>query len=444
VEEFNGKVGLKVGMLQSLQSSFKSPESINGGTFTVVAHFAVEANLQRLSFITWDSKSFLHPALDAYPKGRIFLGQRMNPKRPDRLAGFEMKHPKPLWDPEMGAKKDSFWEPANFDPVPFMAWIWKTAAISSDGKHVRYIVDGKLVFELEAKLMPYDHDPKKKKQYPNQFVSKYVRLGGVNDGKELDGSKAFLNNIQVYDRAFSVKEIEARTKVHSPKDLPGKPIIAVDFGGLKPDTGVERIKNTGTLGGEFLSDEAHEALFKQEEVDRRPTVKTVDGVRVVTFDGENEFMKSQKGYPKPVGASYPFTFEAFVKVAPKGKGSLLGLGSRGGFSVANGQLDVNGMRRNTREGRYGRGAARPAASQEEQWKHLVYVFEGQRKPSHVYVDGEKVVENYFSSLYVPAAELMTLGKGLGGDIARLRMWRGIMSEEEIGKLAKEALGAVKK
>ena len=444
VEEFNGKVGLKVGMLQSLQSSFKSPESINGGPFTVVAHFAVEPNLQRLSFITWDSKSLLHPALDAYPKGTIFVGQRINPKRPDRLAGFEMKHPKPLWDPEMGAKKDSFWEPANFDPVPFMACIWKTAAISSDGEHVRYIVDGKLVLELEAKLMPYD--PKKKKHYPNQFVSKYVRLGGVNDGKELDGSKAFLNNIQVYDRAFSLKEIEARTKVHSPKDLPGKPIIAVDFGGLKPDTGVERIKNTGTLGGEFLSDEAHEALFKQEEVDRRPTVKTVDGVRVVTFDGENEFMKSQKGYPKPVGASYPFTFEAFVKVPPNGKGSLLSLGSRGGFILDNGQLDVdkNAMRRNTREGRYRRGAARPAASQEEQWKHLVYVFEGQRKPSYVYMDGEKVGENYFSSLYVPAAELMTLGKDFGGDIARLRMWRGIMSEEEIGKLAKDALGAVKK
>ena len=97
------------------------------------------------------------------------------------------------------------------------------------------------------------------------------------------------------------------------------------------------------------------------------------------------------------------------------------------------------MRRNTRGGRYRRGAARPANSKAQQWKHLVYVFEGQRKPSHVYVDGKKVSENYFSSWYVPAAELMTLGKGFGGDIARLRMWRGIMSEQEIGKLAKEAL-----
>jgi hypothetical protein len=436
VEEFNGKVGLKVGLLQSLQSSFKSPESINGGPFTVVAHFALEVNVQRLPFLFWDNKSFLHPTIDMYPKGTIFRGQRIHPKRPDRLAGYSMQHPKPIWDPEMGARKDSFWEPANFDPVPFMAWIWKTAAISSDGKHVRYIVDGKLVFEHEAKLMPYDP---KAKHGSNGRYNEYVRLGGTTDGRQLGGNKGFLNKIQVYDRAFSLKEIEARTKVHSPRDLPGKPIIAVDFGGLKPDTGVERIKNTGTLGGEFLSDEAHEALFKQEDVDRRPTVKTVDGVRVVSFDGENEFMKSQKGYPKPVGASYPFTFEALVKVPPNGKGSLLGLGSRGGFSLGNGQLKVDGMRRSTREGPYRRGAARPAASQEEQWKHLVYVFEGQRKPSHVYVDGEKVGENYFSAWYVPAAELMTLGKGFGGDIARLRMWRGIMSEEEIGKLAKEAI-----
>ena len=94
VEEYNGKVGLKVGLLQSLQSSFKSPESINGGPFTVVTHFAREVESQRLPLVTWDSKSLRLPEGGIYPSGTIFHGQRIHPNRPDRLAGFGMKHPK--------------------------------------------------------------------------------------------------------------------------------------------------------------------------------------------------------------------------------------------------------------------------------------------------------------------------------------------------------------
>jgi hypothetical protein len=37
---------------------------------------------------------------------------------------------------------------------------------------------------------------------------------------------------------------------------------------------------------------------------------------------------------------------------------------------------------------------------------------------------------------------MKIGKGYGGDIARMQMWRGVKSAEEIAKLAKAAHGRV--
>ena len=74
---------------------------------------------------------------------------------------------------------------------------------------------------------------------------------------------------------------------------------------------------------------------------------------------------------------------------------------------------------------------------------MVFVYEGRRKPSHVYVNGKQVSWNYFSAWYVPMMQKMTIGKGFDGDIARLRMWRGVKSAEEIAALAKQALATVK-
>jgi hypothetical protein len=54
-------------------------------------------------------------------------------------------------------------------------------------------------------------------------------------------------------------------------------------------------------------------------------------------------------------------------------------------------FNVAGLTRYTREGRHKEVATPRADSKEEQWKHLVYVFEGQRKPSRVYVDGKKAL-----------------------------------------------------
>jgi len=82
---------------------------------------------------------------------------------------------------------------------------------------------------------------------------------------------------------------------------------------------------------------------------------------------------------------------------------------------------VAGLTRYTRDGRQKEVATPRADSKDEQWKHVVYVFEGLRKPSRMYVDGKKVSEDYFSIWYVAPAKKMTIGNGFSLDLIWLAM-----------------------
>ena len=76
------------------------------------------------------------------------------------------------------------------------------------------------------------------------------------------------------------------------------------------------------------------------------------------------------------------------------------------------------------------------------WVHVACVYEGSRKPSHVYVDGKRVNSVYWSAFFARPDYQMKIGNGFGGGIARMRMWRGVKSTEEIAALAKAAHGRV--
>jgi hypothetical protein len=169
-------------------------------------------------------------------------------------------------------------------------------------------------------------------------------------------------------------------------------------------------------------------------------VETVDGIRAVRFDGTNEFMRSEEIAPDAVTDNDPFTFEAFIKSDPNSRGGgLLQFGPRAGFADSGDGMKVSSMLRSYREKKPNRRHLKNSAG----WKHLVFVYEGRRKPSHVYINGKQVDWNYFSAWYVPLMQKMMIGKGFTGDIAHLRMWRGIKSEKEIAQMAQKALGQVK-
>ena len=446
VKEHNGQVGLWLGQIETLQSSFKTPESLDEGPFTIVARLARGVDSQPLPICRWGSKLFSNAGGFHHPWNHdpIFAWQEVwtNPNRKEakprlRHRGLSV----PLQRKEKvlcrGREQRYSDEPTVLNPTAYLAWIWKTVAIAYDGETVRYYVDGKVELEVKAKLLK----GQAKAMQGNHGWQEYFTLGGLraSESKPNNYPKAFLNRLEVYDRGFSVKAIEARTSV-TPKRLPGKPIIDVDFSKIKPLTGVERIKNAGTLGGEFLCKEEHDKVTKPETIDRRPVVETMDGIRAVRFDGTNEFMRSETIAPDAVTDNDPFTFEAFIKPeAESDGGGLLQFGQRAGFFDSVDGIKVSTMLRAYREGKPNRRHLKNAAG----WKHLVFVYEGRRKPSHVYIDGQQVSWSYFSAWYVPLMQKMTIGKGFGGDIARLRMWRGMKSEKEIAQMAKKALGQVK-
>jgi hypothetical protein len=242
--------------------------------------------------------------------------------------------------------------------------------------------------------------------------------------------------VTIYDKAFNVAELEKATTVVKRKSLKGRPIIDLQFGKLKPGTSVYSIKNAGTLGGEFRSPDAVEEATRKEPREYAPTVKTEDGVRVVAFDGKDNFLESEEVAPRTMTDNEPFTFAAFVKDARGGQ--LLTVAEKAGFSYSGGGMKVEGLRRQSRDGQK-RGQPRGKIGP---WVHVAAVYEGTRKPSHIYVDGKLVDSVYWSAFFARPDYQMKIGNGYGGGIARMRMWRGVKSAEEIAALAEAAHGRV--
>ena len=129
----------------------------------------------------------------------------------------------------------------------------------------------------------------------------------------------------------------------------------------------------------------------------------------------------------------PFTFATFIKPGKSGqRPSLLKLSENESFGP-NGA--VEGLRRQKRNGSRG-GAPRPKTGQ---WVHAVVTYEGSRKVSKIFIDGKEVDSAYWSAYFVGLTENpMEIGRNFGGDIATMQMWRGVLSDEEIAKMAKAA------
>ena len=99
------------------------------------------------------------------------------------------------------------------------------------------------------------------------------------------------------------------------------------------------------------------------------------------------------------------------------------------------QREQHGSRRQKRDGSRG-GAPRPKTGP---WVHAVVTYEGPRKVSKIFIDGKEVDSAYWSAYFVGLTDQpMQLGRNFGGDIARMQMWRGVLSDAEIAKMAEAA------
>ena len=58
------------------------------------------------------------------------------------------------------------------------------------------------------------------------------------------------------------------------------------------------------------------------------------------------------------------------------------------------------------------------------------------------VDGKRVDSVYWSAFFARPEFQMKIGNGFGGGIARMQMWRGVKSAEEIAAMAEAALARV--
>jgi len=439
VMEFNKNVGLHLGGEHSLVSSFGVPEAMRKGPFTILTYTAkpVVPHAGPTSILKWDSKEYWLTGTHWNPQGNIFSWMEMG--KPEREG--QKPHPRHenmhYWPGHgfhhAGTGKQYYHKPTTHNNNAHMAYVWKTQCLAYDGKTVRWIVDGKLEREEPATFY-IPPPPSNPDQEPQPIL---LTIGGKGRGR----GGAFLNYVKIYDKAYSVEELEKATTVIKRKPLKAKPIVDLDFSRFKPDSYVKCIKNAGTLGGEFRSPDAVAEAEAKEPPDYTPTVKTEDGVRVVEFDGKDNFLESDEVAPRTMTDNEPFTFEAFVKPARSGRNPmLLTLAGQGqqGFSYGGGGLQVQGLRRQARDGQR-HGQPRPKTGP---WVHVAAVYEGTRKPSHIYVDGKLVDSVYWSAFFVMPDYRMQIGSGFGGGIARMRMWRGVKSAEEIAALAEAALAKV--
>jgi hypothetical protein len=307
----------------------------------------------------------------------------------------------------------------------FMGYVWKTTCLNYDGKTIRSIVDGEVILESPATLSPIAT-----KKVGNGSLRLKFLIPAARDKTVLIGK------LQVYPESFSIEALKKATAAIDPTSLNAKPAVDIDFSKLKADTFVKSIKNTGTLGGEFRSADAMDEAANKEKPNYAPTAKTVDGVRVVEFDGKANFLESDKIAPRTMTDNEPFTFATFIKPGKSGeRPSLLQLSENESFGQ-NGA--VAGLRRQKRDG--SRVVLRPKTGP---WVHAVVTYEGPRKVSKIFIDGKEVDSAYWSAYFVGLTENpMEIGQNFGGDIARMQMWRGVLSDEEIAKMAKAAHGRV--
>ncbi|PTN07450.1 family 43 glycosylhydrolase [Mangrovibacterium marinum] len=254
-------------------------------------------------------------------------------------------------------------------------------------------------------------------------TARFIRI--TVTGTEKAGMFPAIWNVKVYGELFDTPE----TKNHAIPGAVGSVaakglLVNFDASGLKKGP-VNRLKNTGLLGGTF-------------GLNGQATVKKIAGVKAVDLGGEGFFELSEEA-PQSLDWNSPFTASAWVFVPELQDGAcivawnsrenmlqasyaamMIGSGPYGAVAHGDGSVDL-GFK---------------TVPQAKQWHHLVVTFDGMKES--VFVDGRPDRELPLM-LFVKSSRILIGSSGmehenLKGAIANVRLYDKAMTADQISQL----------
>ncbi|MCX6345216.1 MAG: hypothetical protein NT018_09085 [Armatimonadetes bacterium] len=297
--------------------------------------------------------------------------------------------------------------------ISAMAWFWKSICITYEDSTFKYYCDGHLVNEV-------------KQEFSLANAGKLI-IGGAR------GDECVLKELKVFSKALTSKEVESLgdNKSVAPGDL----LVSVTAPDQKDGTRVPSLKNTGKLKGEFVA-------IAPASQDNIPSVKTVDGVKCAYFNGEAEFLASDKVMPEEFASAHPFTVEALIR--SENQGVFLALApevAADGCGTDNITRHLDFSARGIRN-HWGRGI------EGNKWTHVALVYDGGYWSTFkVYVDGALIKDatKTFTSLATVAGYPMYVGSLFNtyggvvnpfkGGIASIKAYDYVRTPEEIAEAA---------
>ena len=290
-----------------------------------------------------------------------------------------------------------------------------TIEVSDDSISWRLFSD-KTKNRISGSPMIDDHDT----------TARYVKI--TVTGTEKTGMFAAIWNIKIYDHDFGTPPFRNKEADEGPGAF-GTGQLLVDFDVKDEKTGpASRIKNKGSLGGEFISTGT-------------PLIEINNGIKSLRLDGES-YVTLSKNAPESLGWNAAFTAAAWVLCPEPGPGTcILSWTSRENMLQASYTAMMYG------DGNYGAVAHGDGAvdlpfrnlPEKGKWHHLAITFDGMHE--QVYVDGKPDNQQPIS-LFVQNGKIRIGASGedsenYQGLIACVRLYDGFLSGKAIERLMEE-------
>lgn len=254
--------------------------------------------------------------------------------------------------------------------------------------------------------------------------SRYIRI--TITGAEKTGLMAAIWNVQVFNDRFEVLPIQNNEETEVGECGVGE--LLVDFNVQSITLSTKKIKNEGTLGGDFLAE-------------GKPVIKVLDGVKSVKFDGKSFYRLSEKA-PKSLDWNASFTASVWVFNPTVEFGECLMV-----WNTRENMLQSSYAAMMYGKGHFGAIAHGDGATdipyknlpEAGKWHHIVYTFDGMIEK--VYVDGELNTQMPMS-LFVSVNDILIGASGepsesLTGNIARAQLYDKAFTDEDVKASMKE-------
>jgi len=414
IETFKGVKCLSLTTGKGLAATFKTPEALRKGPFSLYVHAALPSRLWAGQVVGWGGGT---------GKVSLLMGVHSRREHAALVVGQGDESAVKVRWPGLNST---------------MAYFWKKVVLTYDGKTITLYLDGRQIAQEKNVAMGI------------------ADLGTLVIGKATGRrSEILLNELCLFPSVLSAEEVAALstgTLVGA-----GNALVHVSVNSLEAGQRITSLRNLGSAGGAFAA---------PADGDHAPTVADVAGRKAVQFDGRATFMTSTVPTPAVLARDKPFTIEMLVHSRDAGRGAIFTLAPRVGVvgKGAQGYLRrgawfcYGGVEDNALAlGRDAPGVMppvmwrlSPGEDPKGKWTHVAYVYEGgPRADFRVYVDGELNHEQPYHSMATIPGYSMYLGalfhtNGAGesnlfrGALATLTAYDYARTNKEIAQAAKAA------